>query len=138
MWIFATAILVVYSFMTEKYFSSNLGFITMIALLTTDVLLYFIVNADIVKTSTPLALTLFVNRFFLVIFGPDYWVFGYICIYIFYGILLSVIIAIRRFPLEDEVGRTFNIDKFALEVKQKAAPSQSVAGLNVQGKIEAF
>lgn len=105
--------------MTERYFNSSLGFNTMIALLTTDVLLYFIVNADIVQTSTPLALTLFVNRFFLVIFGPNYWVFGYICIYIFYGILLSFIICERRFPLEDEVAKTFNMDNFAKEIKKQ-------------------
>jgi hypothetical protein len=117
-WILATAILVIYAFVFRARFpqASNLGFITMIAILTTDVLVYLIQNAEIVKTATPLATTLFLNRFFLIIFGVQYWVYGYIIIYVCYGVLLSTIIAIKRFPLEDDV-KNYDLDEIAARIK---------------------
>jgi hypothetical protein len=44
LWILATGILVVYSFVIKSYFPDNsrFGFIIMIAILTTDVLVYLI------------------------------------------------------------------------------------------------
>ena len=71
MWILATGILVVYSFVTKSYFPENswFGFIIMIAILTTDILVYLIQNAEILKTATPLAITLFTNRLLLIVFG---------------------------------------------------------------------
>ena len=94
LWILATGILVVYAFVIRWKFplTMNLGFVTLVALLTTDVLVYLIQNAEIIKTATPLAVTLFLNRFFLIVFG-SYWVYGYILIYVCYGVLLSTIIA---------------------------------------------
>ncbi len=123
LWVIATGILVVYSFVIKHYFplTSRFGFITMIAILTTDVLVYLIQNAEIVKTATPLALTLFINRFFLIIFGSEYWVYGYIVIYICYGVLISTIIAQKRFPLEDTI-KNFDLDQIAQEIKAKKNP----------------
>lgn len=94
LWILATGILVVYAFVIRSKFpeTKNLGIVTLVALLTTDVLVYLIQNAEIIKTATPLAVTLFLNRFFLIVFG-SYWVYGYILIYVCYGVLLSTIIA---------------------------------------------
>ncbi len=70
------------------------------------------------KTATPLATTLFLNRFFLIIFGSEYWIYGYIVIYICYGILLSTIIAQKRFPLEDTI-KGFDLDQISAEMKAK-------------------
>ena len=94
-----------YSFIMSSRFTETgaLGFITMIAILTTDVIVFFINNAEIVRTSTPLCLILFMNRFFLIIFGGRNWIYGYIVIYIFYAVFLCVIIAKKRFRFEDSV-----------------------------------
>lgn len=62
------------------------------------------------KTATPLAVTLFLNRFFLIVFGAEHWIYGYIIIFVCYGILLSTIIAQKRFPLEDDVAKDFDLD----------------------------
>jgi hypothetical protein len=120
LWIVATGILVVYSYVLKKQFplKGDLGFITMIALLTTDVLVFLIANANIVKTATPLCFTLFLNRFLLIIYGGDYWMYGYICIYLFYGILLTTLIAKKRFPFADDLSQ-FDIDQFYLDQKSK-------------------
>lgn len=71
-------------------------------------------------------MTLFLNRFLLIIFGGDYWVYGYIAIYLFYGLLLSVIIAKRRFPLEDE-NKNFNIEQLVDDIRNKKAELEGKA-----------
>ena len=72
LWIISIGILVVYSFTVySKFEKSKFGFIVMIAVITTDILVYLIQNAEIMKTATPLAITLFLNRFFLIIFGAE-------------------------------------------------------------------
>ena len=124
LWIFATGILVVYSFVVKSYFpeSSRFGFITMIAVLTTDILVYLIQNAEIMKTATPMAITLFLNRFFLIVFGAENWMYGYIVIYVINGILLSTIIAQKRFPFDDTV-KGYDLDQAAAELKNPLSPT---------------
>lgn len=72
---------------------SKLGFVTMVAILVTDIILYLIYNSRIVETATPLALTLFLNRLLLFVFGGDWWIYGYMVLYMFYATTLSVVIA---------------------------------------------
>ena len=71
------------------------------------------------KTATPLAITLFLNRFFLIVFGAENWIYGYIIIFMCYGILLSTIIAQKRFPFEDAVTKDFDLDAAAASLKEK-------------------
>jgi len=75
----------------------------MIAIITTDFLVFLIQNAQIMKTATPMCFTLILNRLLLIIFGGDHWVYGYILIYLVYGVMLSYIIAKKHFPLEDGI-----------------------------------
>lgn len=85
------------------------------------------------KTATPLACTLFLNRFFLIVFGETYWVYGYIIIFICYGVLLSSIVAIKRFPLEDEV-KNYDLDDIAARMKAiKEGKSPDEVSLTVKG-----
>jgi hypothetical protein len=78
------------------------------------------------KTATPLAITLFLNRFFLIVFGAENWIYGYIIIFMCYGILLSTIIAQKRFPFEDAVTKDFDLDAAAASLKEKK--DQSLVG----------
>ena len=91
---------------------SSLGFIIMIMILITDVILYAIHNSKIVETATPLALTLFLNRLLLFIFGGDYWVYGLMALYFFYAIVLSVVVARKRFPFENDLNN-LNLDNIS-------------------------
>lgn len=70
--------------------------------------------------------TLILNRFLLIIFGGDYWVYGYILIYLFYGMLLSYMIAKKRFPLEDDVS-DFDIENILQEQKPAEPAPATVA-----------
>ena len=67
------------------------------------------------KTATPLAITLFLNRFFLIVFGAENWIYGYIIIFVCYGILLTTIIARKRFPFADSIEKDFDLDALAAE-----------------------
>jgi hypothetical protein len=71
------------------------------------------------KTATPMAISLFINRFFLIVFGADNWVYGYIIIFICYGLLLTTIMAQKRFPFEDSMSKDFDLDVAAAEQKAK-------------------
>ena len=57
--------------------------------------------------------------------------YGYIVIYICYGILLSTIIAQKRFPFEDELLKAWDLDAAAAEQKAKkltaSAPAKAAA-----------
>lgn len=61
---------------------------------------------------------MFLNRFFLIIFGSENWIYGYIVIYVVYGVLLSTIIAQKRFPLEDSI-KNYDLDQIAADLKAK-------------------
>ena len=102
LWCCATAILVVYSYVIKwNMGGSSLGFVVMVTVLVTDVILYAIYNSKIVETATPLAIILFLNRLLLFVFGGDYWIYGYLALYIIYSVMLSIVITKRRFPFEN-------------------------------------
>jgi hypothetical protein len=136
LWIIAVIILVVYSFCVAGYFpggSRGLGFITMIALLTTDVLVFLIQNTGVIKTAVPLCATLLFNRVLLMVFAGDFWVYGYILIYLIYGLMLSHIVAKRRFPISDDAG-SFDLEKYTQEQKAKVAASDPAQAGKVQAQ----
>jgi len=93
MWAFATGILIVYSFVIYWYMDySRLGFVTMIAVLLTDVFVYLIWNSEIVKSPTVLCFSAMLNRVLLYVFGGNYWIYGYMVLYLIYGVILSFVI----------------------------------------------
>lgn len=71
----------------------------MIAVVITDFILYLIYNSKIIVSSTMLSVTVIFNRLFLFVFGGEYWIYGYMILYIYYGILLVNEISKRRFPI---------------------------------------
>jgi fatty acid desaturase len=80
---------------------SRLGFVTMIAVLLTDVFIYLIYNSQITKTSTLICLAALLNRLLLYCFGGNYWIYGYMVLYLIYGAILSYVITEKRFPFEN-------------------------------------
>lgn len=116
LWCFSTGILVVYSFVIYWYMdSSRLGFVTMIAVLLTDVFIYLIWNSKITKTPTVLCFSAMFNRLLLYVFGGNYWIYGYIVLYLIYGAILSFVITKKRFPFEDAYSDT-NLDSIHRKV----------------------
>jgi hypothetical protein len=80
--------------------NSRLGFVTMIAVLLTDVFLYLIYNSKITETTTTICVAAFLNRLLLYCFGGNYWIYGYMVLYLIYGAILSHVITKKRFPFE--------------------------------------
>ena len=73
----------------------------MIATVITDVFIYLVWNAKITRSTTVLCFAGLLNRLLLFVFGGNQWIYGYIIIYLIYGIILSFVVAERRFPFED-------------------------------------
>lgn len=111
LWCVATAILIVYSYVIHWYMDrSRLGFVTMIAVLLTDLFIYLIWNSGITKSPTVLCFSALLNRLLLYCFGGNYWIYGYLVLYIIYGVILSWVITSRKFPFESAYS-DMNIDK---------------------------
>lgn len=89
--------------------ASRLGFVTMIAVLLTDVFVYLIWNSKIVTTPTVLCFSAMLNRLLLYVFGGNFWIYGYMVLYLIYGAILSFVITKKRFPFEDAYNN-MNID----------------------------
>lgn len=113
LWCCATAILIVYAYVIYWYMDkSRLGFVTMIAVLMTDVFVYLIYNSGITQSYTVLCFACMLNRLMLYVFGGNYWIYGYMVLYLIYGVILSYIITKKRFPFEDAFN-DLNIDKIS-------------------------
>jgi hypothetical protein len=111
LWCVATAILIIYSYVIYwKMDNSRLGFVTMIAVLLTDVFVYLVWNSGVTQSYTVLCLSCMLNRLMLFVFGGNYWIYGYMVLYLIYGVILSWVITKKRFPFEDAYN-DMNIDK---------------------------
>lgn len=87
----------------------------MIAVLITDVFIYLIWNSGITKSPTVLCMSAMLNRLLLYCFGGNYWLYGYMVLYLIYGVILSWVITKKRFPFED-VYNEMNIDKMSTNI----------------------
>lgn len=76
----------------------------MIAIVGTDIFIYFVWSSDVIKTHSILTIAIFLNRLMLICFGGNYWIYGYFILYMIYGVFLSHIICKKRFPFEDAFG----------------------------------
>lgn len=118
-WSFATAILIVYSYVIYwEMDGSRLGFVTMIAILITDVFVYLIFNSKITESPTTLCFSGMLNRLLLFVFGGNYWIYGYMLLYLIYGCILSYVITKKRFPFEDAY-HNVNLDHIHRRVHSK-------------------
>ena len=79
------------------------------AVLVTDLILYLFYKSNSIKSASFLSVTLLVNRVLLFVFGGTYWIYGYMILYIYYGVILTLVIGKQRFPLEE------NFDELNLE-----------------------
>lgn len=113
LWCCATAILIIYSYVIKNEMNdSKLGFVIMIVILITDIFTYLFYNSKILKTSTPLTLIFFLNRILMYTFGGEYWLYGWMLLYLIYGVILSISIAEKRFPFENAFAE-LNLDQIS-------------------------
>ena len=84
----------------------------MVAVILTDIILYLIHTSKIIETAAPVGIILLLNRLFLFVFGGDWWIYGYMVLYMFYGVILSSVIAKKRFPFESSFD-DLNLDRIS-------------------------
>jgi len=101
---FSVAILIAYAFIiyntTKEY---KVGFITFIAVITTDTIMYSFYYAGVSQSVLQLCFMSIVFRICLFGFGGTYWYYGYCVLYGILGIIVCGNIAGKYFPLIDAI-----------------------------------
>ena len=76
-------ILAVYSYIIYDFDNkSKLGIVSALAVVINDLYVYLMYNARIITRIGILTLIMFSSRLFIMLGGADYWVYGYLVIYI--------------------------------------------------------
>lgn len=97
-------ILFVYSYMVyTKGDGSKLGIVSSVAVLINDIYLYLMYNARIINRISVLALVIFCSRLFIMLGGPDYWLYGYIVIFVWLECIIALGIVQKRLPYNHEL-----------------------------------
>ena len=79
-------------------------------MVVSDVILYLFYMGGVMKSALFLTSTAILSRVFLVIFGIENWLFGYMLSYLYFCVILIVLIGKNRFPFEDDF-LEINLDK---------------------------
>ena len=97
-------ILAVYSYIDYDFNNgSKLGLVSSIAVIINDIYVYLMYNSRIISRISLLALIMFCSRFFILIGGADYWLYGYLIIYVWLECVIALGIVKKRFPLNSEL-----------------------------------
>ena len=82
---------------------SKLGIITSVSVVLMDVFSFLIYQSDMVDSPIIVVVLLITNRILIVSFGQNYFIYGYMLLYIMYSIAFVYQIARNRFPYEGDV-----------------------------------
>lgn len=95
----SVAVLAVYSYLIWWERKNFLGAIAAGAILTYDVIVFFMSSLN-EKTREPRTINfmIFLMRFFLFVFGEDFWFGGYCVLYVLVGGFIGTLIIEKRFP----------------------------------------
>lgn len=100
----ALGVLVAYSLVIYYYGEDsrkNLGFLNLVMVSSTDLMLYFFQRVKIKVSPLEVSLLMISNRVFLYAFGGDMWFIGYCCLYILLNIPMCNYIVDNNWPLSD-------------------------------------
>ena len=76
-------VLFVYSYLVwDLDDKSKLGIVSSVAVAINDIYMYMMYNARIINRISLLALIIFCSRLFIMLGGSDYWLYGYLVIYV--------------------------------------------------------
>jgi hypothetical protein len=96
--------LAVYSYLVFYYDNnSKLGIIVSLAVFVNDMYFYLMFNARIITKISLLTLMIFCSRLFIFMGGKDYWVYGYLAMYIWTECMIALNIVRKRLPFNTEV-----------------------------------
>jgi len=97
----AVAVLIIYAVLVHNHTKEeSLGWVTTIAVITTDVIVYFISQLDLQHGPLTLTFIIIGMRCFLFGFGGDYWFLGYCSLYLLLTTIVGWKIISTNLPLE--------------------------------------
>jgi len=99
---------------------NKLGVITACSVALSDLFNFLLYNSSMVDTPTGLTFLLILNRALMVALGANHWIYGYMILYLMYGLVFAYQVARNRFPFEgDVVLRSAKIETFLKAGKDK-------------------
>ena len=102
--------------------SSKLGIITSISVVLMDLFSFLIYQSNMVDAPIIVVILLIVNRVMMVSLGQNYFIYGYMMLYIMYSTAFVFQIARNKFPYEgDVVSKAAGIKNFLKEAKNSGA-----------------
>ena len=97
-------ILFIYSYLVyDKDDGSKLGVVSTCAVVINDIYMYLMYNARIIDRISLLSLIIFSSRLFIMLGGSDYWLYGYLVIYVWLECVIALGIVERRLPYNTEI-----------------------------------
>lgn len=85
------AILFLYSYLVyDMDDGSKLGLVSSVAVVINDLYMYLMYNARIIKRISLLSLIIFSSRLFIMLGGSDYWLYGYLVIYVWLQCIIAL------------------------------------------------
>jgi hypothetical protein len=107
---------------------SKLGIITSISVVLMDVFSFLIYHSDMVDSPIIVVILLVINRVMMVSLGANYFIYGYMLLYIMYSLAFVYQIARNRFPFEgDVVLKAANLKNFAESMKVNSAKTKGMS-----------
>lgn len=98
------AILAVYSYIVYDFdHGSKLGLVSSIAVVINDLYVYLMYNARIINRISIISLIMFSSRVFICLGGSDYWVYGYLVIFVWLQCIIALGIVEKRLPYNSEL-----------------------------------
>ena len=99
-----TSVLFAYSYLVfDKDNGSKLGLYCSIAVAINDIYIYMMYNARIINRISLLSLIIFSSRLFIMLGGSDYWLYGYLVIYVWLECIIALGIVEKRLPFDNEM-----------------------------------
>lgn len=98
------AILAAYSYIVYDHdHGSKLGLVSSIAVIINDLYVYLMYNARIINRISIISLIMFCSRVFICLGGSDYWVYGYLVIFVWLQCIIALGIVEKRLPYNSEM-----------------------------------
>lgn len=101
LYLISVGVLVAYAIIVDNYLTEDkLGWVTLVAVITTDIITFFAAQLNISNGPSTLTLLIVGMRCFLFGFGGTYWFLGYCSLYLLLSVVIGWKTVDRSFPLE--------------------------------------
>jgi hypothetical protein len=82
---------------------SKLGIVTSVSVVLMDFFSFLLYHSDMVDSPIIVVILLLINRVMMILLGQNYFIYGYMLLYIMYSVAFVYNIAKNRFPFEGDV-----------------------------------